>query len=55
MIRYKYPLEVNFGYQQRILATDIMIKNREELIKYKKYLSKKHKIPFHKINEWRSD
>jgi len=46
---YKYPLEVGFGYQQRNLAFKT-IKNRKELLKYRKYLSKKTKIPQNKIN-----
>ena len=52
MIRYKYPLKVSFGYQQRNLAGNVLIKNRKALLKYVKYLSKKHKIPQSKIVYW---
>ena len=52
MIRYKYPLRVSFGSYQRNLAGNILIKDRKALLKYVKYLSKKHKIPQNKIHYW---
>ena len=54
MIRYKYPLKVSFGYQSRVLAVGKRITSRGALVRYKKYLANKYKIPASKISEWRS-
>lgn len=52
---YSYPVTLNFGYQQRVLAVDKEFKNKLEHKKYRKYLSDKYNIPNKRLLEWRSD
>jgi len=54
-IRWTYPLKVDFDFQQRALARDILIRNRKHLVNYKRFLANKHDIPVSRINESRSD